>query len=324
MLRVAATYLGVMMLVCVAFSVMFYITSANALHVATFQHEAPKVAHDAQQLPPLPRSTTLQAQTALLKHRLIVRLGALNAGVLVVGCVLSYFLAQRTLRPMQRAMDLQQHFFFDASHELKTPLAGLHLRGEVALRDPKLTLTKAKAAIASNVEQVVKLECLTLDLLELAKAEHATDALRSVSLAAVAQQAIAQLSDAAQAKSIRLANNVADISVHSDAQQLVRVVVILLDNAIKYSAPGTTVHLKSGRGKKDAALLVCDDGPGIRPADREHIFERFYQGDQSRHREGFGLGLSIAAAIVRQLQGNIRVDSSPHGSTFSVHIPLKK
>ncbi|HEY8998948.1 MAG TPA: HAMP domain-containing sensor histidine kinase [Candidatus Saccharimonadales bacterium] len=321
-LRLAATYLGVMLLVSVVFSVMFYITSANALHLSTAHYEAPNIPHNGQQLPTKPRPMmTPQSQTALLKHRLAVRLTLLNAGVLIVGGIMSWYLAGRTLRPMRRAMDIQQQFFFDASHELKTPLAALHLRSDVTLRNRGLTLAGAKAALVSNVEQVVKLERLTGDLLQLAKADNAVTNLNPVPLSTAANLAAEQLSDAAAAKSIHLITNVGDIYAQSNLQQLVQIVVILLDNAIKYSPSNTSIYLESRSSKKEVTLRVRDEGPGVDSVDLPHIFERFYQGDQSRHREGSGLGLSIAATIVRELHGSIHVSSSPDGSIFSIVLP---
>lgn len=324
-LRLATSYLGVMIFVSVIFSIVFYTTSANALHFNTFQHQTPTAAHTqgtAARLPALPSPTQiLQSQTALIKRRLLVRLIVLNAGVLAVGGTMSYYLARRTLRPIQQAMDTQQQFFSNASHELKTPLSALHLRGEVALRNPKLTLAEAKETIASNVEQAVKLERLSRDLLRLAKAGHAADDLRQTSLPAVIAEAMQQVEETAHAKSIHIVSDIPSINVFSNAQQLAQVVAIVLDNAIKYGPPNTAVHLSAHQDKKETTLSINDEGPGIGAADLPHIFERFYQGDQSRKREGFGLGLSIAAGIMHQLHGDIRVDPSSSGTTFTVRIP---
>lgn len=312
-----------MILVSTTFSVMFYITSANALHLSTVEYQAPNVIQNgSQQLSALPRPmTTLQSQTTALKRHLIVQLALLNAGVLIVGGAISYQLARRTLRPMQQAMDMQQHFFFDASHELKTPLSALHLRGDVALRNPKLTLTEAKATIASNVEQIQKLEHLTHDLLQLAKSNHTTTNLQPVSLSTAADQATRQLTESATRKSMRIIKKTANIYASSDAQLLVQIIVILLDNAIKHGRPNSSIYIEGRRNKKEVILTVRDEGPGINAGDLPHIFERFYQGDQSRQREGFGLGLSIATSIARQLHGGIDVTSSPNGSVFSIHLP---
>jgi len=118
--------------------------------------------------------------------------------------------------------------------------------------------------------------------------------------------------------------------VRGDEESLRRVMLILLDNAIKYSstadeADADRVKVSLERVGKEAVLQIRDNGIGIDAADLPHVFERFYRADRARSRQGTGLGLSIAQTLVERLGGSITAESSPgQGSTFSVWLPLVK
>jgi two-component system sensor histidine kinase SenX3 len=116
--------------------------------------------------------------------------------------------------------------------------------------------------------------------------------------------------------------------VLGDKTSLVELLVILLDNAIKYSPEKTTVHISEQPSQKFLAIHVKDEGPGLTPEEQEHIFERFYRTDSSRTHastHGYGLGLSIAENIIRLHDGGLTVTSSKgKGSTFIVTLPFTK
>jgi two-component system, OmpR family, sensor kinase len=121
---------------------------------------------------------------------------------------------------------------------------------------------------------------------------------------------------------------ISPVRVHGDEESLRRVLLILLDNAIKYTPirdeeGASHIIVSLERLKGQAVLRVSDTGIGIEPADLPHIFERFYRADPARSRQGTGLGLSIAQTLVDQLGGRITAESTPgKGSTFSVWLPL--
>lgn len=115
--------------------------------------------------------------------------------------------------------------------------------------------------------------------------------------------------------------------VYGDERSLTRLLIILLDNALKYSSAGTTVALQAEGKEKKAILRVMDEGIGISAADKERIFDRFYRVDKARSRAsgGFGLGLSLAQAIVQQHGGSIEVrDNEPQGTVMQVSLPLRR
>ena len=330
-IRLALSYLGVMMAISLVFSGIFYVASASTLHVSTSTQVSPLAKNSGSASGrPLPQlespAQVLSRQTAALKSRLLTRLLLLNALVLVVGSDASYYLARRTLRPIESAMEAQERFFADASHELKTPVTAIRISGEVALRDAKLSLATAKAAIASNVEQAAAMERLVKSLLSIARGDSRQPLpLQSVALAEAAREAARQCAGAAQAKSISIACDAPAITVLGSPQELTQAIVILLDNAIKYSGDGSRIQVQGSSGKRTGRLSVRDEGPGIRAAALSHIFERFYQVDSSHAKQGFGLGLPIAKQIVEQQHGTLSVKSSPgQGSTFTITLPLAK
>ncbi len=118
------------------------------------------------------------------------------------------------------------------------------------------------------------------------------------------------------------------VRVRGEEESLRRVALILLDNALKYTPTGNQegagrVMVSLERVDGQAALRVCDTGIGMEPADLEHVFDRFYRADRARSRQGTGLGLPIAQALVEQLGGRITAESTPgKGTTFSVWLPL--
>lgn len=324
-MRLTLSYVAIMMSVSLVFSVFFYITSVTALHVSGSTHLlATSVPKGVGQLPRLPSPTALlRTETTAIEHRLFIRLIFLNGTVFFIGSSACYYLARKTLRPVEMIWELQEQFISDASHELKTPVAGLRLRGEVALRDPALSLSEARATIEANVKQALVLEALTSSLLELAREQNLQKApMAEVPLDAVVTAAVEQCHDAARAKSISIISDLSPLTVRAARKQLEQVVVILLDNAIKFSDVDSTVYVSSVASKDDAVIIVRDEGQGIRDVDIPHIFERFYQVDGSRAKQGYGLGLSIADNIIRRHHGKITVKSVlGRGSEFSVYIP---
>lgn len=322
--RLALTYLAIIMLMSIAFSVVFYRTSSSEL-----SRHLPTVAFYGDRLDPDIRQGVDQFLRERInegRHELLLRLVLLNLLALVAGGVLSYFMAIRTLKPVEDAMEAQSQFISDASHELRTPLTAIQTSNEVALRKPKLTLAEAKHTLAQNTEDIIRLRQLTDGLLRLAKKDKVTTIPKPISLQEVVAEAMNQIVSAAQAKQITVNDTVSNTEVLSDQQGLVQVVVNLLDNAVKYSDVKATIELNSSTKGRFAYLHIKDSGMGIRATDLPHIFKRFYRTDRSRSKEkrdGYGLGLSIADELVKQYNGEILVKSTPdEGSTFTVKLPL--
>lgn len=324
--RLAASYLAIIMVLSVGFSFVLYNASAHELG----REVPPTTMFTPQQLfngddPGFHHFFQRRIEEG--RGHLLGRLIVLNLLVLVVGAALSYYLARRTLEPIETAMEVQSRFVTDASHELRTPLTAIMANSEVALRKPGLTAKQAKDVITSNVEEMVKLKNLSDGLLSLSKQDTSTLDKQPVSLQDVATEALNRILPAAQAKQISIDDKVPAIKVSGDLPSLTQAVVAMLDNAVKYSPAASTVYLEGHKKGEHGYISVRDEGSGIAAEDLPRIFDRFYRVDLSRtaaeNTDGHGIGLSIARKIVEQHEGRITVSSTPgQGSTFVIQLPL--
>jgi signal transduction histidine kinase len=322
------------MLMSISFSVVFYNTSSGQLgrqlpSHATFNSGPGQSAEMLGGIVQLQRDDInqfLQDRINEGRHALLVRLIWLNALALAGGSAVSYYLARRTLMPIEAAMEAQSQFVSDASHELRTPLTALQTTNEVALRKPKITAAATRELIEYNVAEAIKLKALSDALLGLLKNEGQLPGATAVSLQDAAADAMNEVVQLALEKKIAVHDNIPAIDVLAHHITLAQVITILLDNAIKYSPHNTTVYLTATKKARYAYLQVRDEGIGINASDLPHIFRRFYRADKSRTTQqtnGYGLGLAIAQKIVHQYHGNISVESIPGaGTTFTIKLPL--
>jgi heavy metal sensor kinase len=223
-------------------------------------------------------------------------------------------------------------FTADASHELRTPVSAIRTTAEV-IRRRRRSESEYEAALDRILTESERATSLIEDLLTLARADANADELEceSLDLAEVANSAWIDARLLAESKGVRLAPaQLETATVTGDAQALRRMVVILIDNAIKYSRAGGDVRLRldrsSHRDRDFAQLAVRDDGVGIATDDLPHIFERFYRASKDRSRQdgGAGLGLAIAHSIVERHGGEIAIESKPgNGTVVRVFLPLQ-
>lgn len=320
--RLTAWYVAILMALSLAFSAWLY---AEATHEV-------RTGLDAQLLRPfsnlLPRQEVqnfLNRQYGASQLRIIGSLALLNAGVFCAGSVLSYLLARRTLRPIEKALYAQNRFTADASHELRTPLTTMKTELEVALRDPNLPPAEARELIKSNIEEIDRLSKLADGLLILARTGDKPP-LVPLDLHTLAAKACDRFVGLASAKHITLQQQMKEVIALADQTQLDTIAGILLDNAIKYSPDNSTVTIAVAVHDNYACLTVHNEGAGIAPTDLPHIFDRFYRADSSRTKgasDGHGLGLSIAQKLASTMNGTISVMSGPkNGTTFTLRLAL--
>lgn len=325
--RLAVTYVAIIMTMSLGFSFVFYRTSSNELGRQIPQRGMFVIERQvgfgmpAQQL-----DDFLQERIDEGRRALLVRLVGLNVLAFTAGSALSYWLARRTLAPIEDAMNAQAQFVSDASHELRTPLTAIIASNDVALRDKKLSLAQAKAVIRQNAEDAQKLHALSDGLLKLARGDAYAVTLSRVPLQDIAADAMNQVLHPALAKNITVHDKVPKIFVHANKTAATQALVILLDNAIKYSAENGNVYLGASTRGKYVYLTVRDEGVGIRASDLPHIFRRFYRADAARTKHGqngYGLGLAIAQKLVTQQNGEITAESTlGKGSTFTIKLPF--
>lgn len=258
-------------------------------------------------------------------NQLKLNLFYLNIVILGLSSAAGYFLAGKTLRPIQRSLDDQARFVADASHEMRTPLTALKTSTEVALRDKNLSHKEISELLISNLKKINDLQNLTESLLSLARDGQVENApLEPISLPQLIQDSVSKVADSAAQRNISINQNIPSFKIVGDPHSLTELFVILLDNAIKYNSEKTQVNLAARRVEQKIQIVVKDNGVGISPHDLPHIFDRFYRADVSRSKDvpGYGLGLSIAKKIIEANSGTI-VAKSPRGggAEFFVTLP---
>jgi heavy metal sensor kinase len=232
------------------------------------------------------------------------------------------------LARLQAAFDQLRRFTADASHELRTPLTAIRSVGEVALQDQK-SPAEYRDVIGSMLEEVDRLTRLVESLLVLSRADAGNVQLQraEISLLAVAQDASSLVGVLAEEKRQKI-NIVGDANLIVSGDRLIlrQAIVNLLDNAIKYSPPGSPIFVRVWPAAANRATLeIIDVGPGISLEHQPYIFDRFYRVDKARTREwgGVGLGLSITRWAVEVHGGDITLESKEgHGSVFRASLPL--
>jgi two-component system sensor histidine kinase CiaH len=266
-------------------------------------------------------------QAAEVRSQLNQDMVFINVVALIVGGVLSYWFAGRTLKPIEEAHMAQARFASDASHELRTPLTNLRLENEVFLRQKQFTEAEARDLIKSNLEEVQRLEGLSSNLLALTQYGHTPLRLSAIPAKSIIQAATKVAGVTAEAKHVTLAEDITGATVRGHHDSLVQLLGILIDNAIKYGPEGGTVTVGGRRDEGYYLFWVQDQGPGIDEKDSPYIFDRLYRGDKARSSAngGYGLGLSLAKAIASANAAEVRVRNTENaGACFMVRLPLAK
>jgi len=262
------------------------------------------------------------------RHRLLLNLITINSFIIVVSGALSYFLAGKTLSPIQKMTEDQKRFISDSSHELRTPITAIKSLFEVTLRDKNLDLKEAKKVINTGIDQTNRLQKLSDSLLEISRLENNFQKtnFEILSFKKIIFDSVKQIEPKAKVKKIKLISKVAPAKISGDYSRLVELFIIFLDNAIKYSPENTVIKIISQTKKNRIITKIIDQGIGISDKDLPHIFDRFYQSDLARTKtkeSGYGLGLSIAQKIIQLHHGQISVKSKiDHGTIFTISLPL--
>lgn len=266
-----------------------------------------------------------EAQAEIVRAHLNQGLFVINLFALAIGGLLSYWFAGRTLQPIQEAHESQARFTADASHELRTPLANMRLENEVFLRQKHFTEAEGREQIASNLEDVQRLEKLANNLLALHQYGQTALTRNRVMVPSIVHDAVSRIETIAAAKGVKVKTELPEAHVLVHHESMVQLMDILLDNALKYGAKGKEVLIKGEEKAGRYILSVIDKGPGLAAQDMPHIFDRLYRGDKARSTQiaGYGLGLALAKDIAQANAAHISVQNNPEGGAcFKVSMEL--
>ncbi len=250
-----------------------------------------------------------------------------DAILIFISIFISYFLSKKTLEPLENAYQKQKRFVADAAHELRTPLAVMKAGGEVVSQKER-SLEEYQKFVLESTEEVDRLIKLSNDLLFLANNENNTkDVFSSISFSEIISNQCESILPYAKLKNVKFESEISEgININGKKDDVVRLVLNLLKNAVDYNKVGGTVFVSLYKKGNKAIFSVKDSGIGISGKNLPFIFERFYKADSSRTQNissGSGLGLAIVNDIVIKHGGSINVSSVvDEGTEFKVEIPF--
>lgn len=252
--------------------------------------------------------------------------GAAAAAAIVLVALGGSILVGKSAKPVERTMDQMRRFMADAAHELRTPITVLRSRAEIALQQPR-DADAYVTALRGVESESIRLGRIVDDLLILARADAGDRPVerQEFQLDDLALDAAAAAGALAQSRRVGVIVGKLDTAlVEGDAELVRRLLMILLDNAIKFAPSGGEVRLSVAAADGAATLVVEDNGIGISADQLPHVFDRFYRGDPARGRsEGAGLGLSIARWIADVHRAEISMrPAAPRGTRVEVRFPI--
>ena len=248
---------------------------------------------------------------------------------LVAILIASYILSRKTLKPIVDSWKKQNRFVQDASHELRTPLSIIKVKQESLLEKPESRIIDNVEDISITLEETNRLTKLIKELMELAKSD--TDQLtlnkEEIDIDKEIEILAGMYKDVAKTEKKTLNTNLKfNEKINVDNNKFKQLLVILLDNAIKYTKDGNSIDIRTYKRDNKFTLEVEDTGIGISKDAIDHVFERFYREEKSRNRQkgGMGLGLSIAYNIVMAHKGSIRFEKNREvGTRVIITLPRK-
>ena len=228
---------------------------------------------------------------------------------------------------LEQAFDREKQFTDDASHELRTPTAVILSQSEYALQNTQ-PQGETRAALESIHTQAARMAALLSQLLMLSRADKGRQVVQRepVDLSELVEMVAETEAEQAEARNITVQTELEPgVTVQGDETLLMRLLINLTENAIRYGRPGGQVKLTLRRQDGEAVGTVEDDGIGIAPGDLDKIWQRFWQADPARSGGGAGLGLSMVRWITQAHGGRVTVQSEPgKGSIFTFFLPCEK
>ena len=255
-------------------------------------------------------------QSLLFKQMLII-----GSAALIILVIISIFTARRIVKPLEENDRRQKRFVSDAGHELKTPIAVISANSELLRRDT------GDSEWLDNIDyENGRMSDLVKQLLMLSKAENGDLPKESLDFSKLTSGEVLPFESLAYEKGKQINSDIENgINIKGNTNQLRQLVSILLDNAVSHTT-GETVELTLKLQRHSAVLTVTNDAAEINSDQLSHLFERFYRTDESRTESAshYGLGLSIAKAVVDAHGGHITAAYKDGKAIFTVSIPTEK
>ena len=236
--------------------------------------------------------------------------------------LISLVSANRSIKPIEESYNKQKQFVADASHELKTPLASIRANTDVLLSKRSSTIGEEYKWLQYIKDEADRMTVLTNDLLILARsdADEGEKMYPEISFSDVVEDVLLENEAVAFENGVELQSDICEgVTMTAPPEGLKQLVLILIDNAVKYTPKGGRIHVRLARDGGRIVFEVENDGE-INREDLPHIFERFYRADKSRAREsgGYGLGLAIAESLTHGMGGRITAQSENGTTKFTV------
>jgi signal transduction histidine kinase len=239
------------------------------------------------------------------------------AGVTLVAVALGWALAGRELRAMQNAFDARERFVANASHELRSPLTVIRTEADVTLSDPGASIGELRAMGETVVHAADELDALLDGLMVLARSDHGMNALEPLDLATVATAAARRV----RSEDVHVRLDLQTAGVRGERRLLERLATNLIENGVKYNAPGGFVRVRTHAGEHTAVLDVENSGPLVDALLATRLTEPFERGGRVGS-GGSGLGLSIVRSVAEAHGGRMSLTPRPEGGlTVRVVLP---
>jgi len=328
-LKLTASYLVILMVISLLFSFAIYQLNYHEVNVRLENLQQgltdPALRQRMISVSQFQQQDQLRMdQSREAATQMILALVYINAVILVGGGFGSYFLARRTLEPLEKAHEAQSRFTSDASHELRTPLAAMKAELEVYLRDDKLTIEEAKELLDSNLEEVNKLILLSEMLLKMARLDYDKLEKKQIDLVEILPSVMKPFAKYKKRFDITTRKQ-ALISGNESA--IMELMNVLIENSIKYSPERSRISIRIFERRTMTGFEIKNTGVPISEDKLPHIFDRFYRADNSRTesgKNGYGLGLAIAKKITEIHHGYIQASSTDKETVFTFFLPNLK
>ncbi len=264
------------------------------------------------------------ANSAYITNRMANYIFAsLMIGIIAMGFIfiISWFVATQAIKPIEKVWDEQRRFIADASHELKTPLTVMMANFSIMKLNRSELISDNMKWLESSEAESAQMSELINDMLMLAQSESGIreDSMETVDLSSAVTGAVLQFEALAYENNISLTDNVeSEIMVNGSPAKIRRMVMTLVDNAVKYEPKGGRVTVSLTKHHDKAELSVINQLSKIDDEDIPHLFERFYRKRNDQTKNGYGLGLAIAKSIAESHGGTIAAVSSASGTVFTV------